>query len=111
VNKYVLSYYGEPNFESPEAGMAYQESWMTWMQGLGDALVNPGVPTMKGKVVTRNGISDDETDPRLTGFSIIETESMDGALEMAKACPHLDHGTLHVAEAMDMEMNPDSPHV
>ena len=29
---------------------------------------------------------------------------MDAACEMAKGCPHLDHGTIEVAEVMDMEM-------
>jgi hypothetical protein len=29
---------------------------------------------------------------------------MDAALEMAKRCPHLEHGTVDVAEAMEMGM-------
>jgi hypothetical protein len=29
---------------------------------------------------------------------------IDAAVEMAKKCPHLAHGTIDVAEAMDMKM-------
>jgi hypothetical protein len=31
-------------------------------------------------------------------------ENMDVALAMAQRCPHLEHGTVDVAEAMEMKM-------
>jgi hypothetical protein len=39
----------------------------------------------------------------LSGFSIVKADSMDAAIEMAKACPTLDlDGTLEVAQVMKM---------
>lgn len=38
------------------------------------------------------------------GFSIVEAESMEAAVVMAQGCPHLDIGTIEIAEAMDMDM-------
>jgi hypothetical protein len=104
MGTYVISYYGEPTFTSPEAGATYQKDWQRWMGGLGKALVNPGVPLKRAKTVRASGLSDDTRSPRLTGYSILQADSIDAAIEMAKGCPHLQHGTVDVAEAMSMGM-------
>ncbi len=105
MNNYVFIYYGEPKFKSPEEGAKYMAKFKTWMDGLGDALVNPGVPFKKPKTVSSDGVSDGGGGSnRLTGFSIVKADNMDAALEMAKGCPHLEHGTVDVAEAMEMRM-------
>lgn len=101
---YVFAYYGEPTFESREAGTEHMTKWRAWMGGLGDAIVNPGCPTGKPKTVSSGGVSDGAGSNRLTGFSVVKADSMDAAIEMAQGCPHLDHGTVDVAEAMDMGM-------
>jgi len=105
MSNYVFTYYGEPNFKSPDEGGKYMAKWLAWTDGLGDALVNPGVPMGKSKTVSSNGVSDDGRSNRLTGFSIVKADSMDAALKMAKGCPHLEHGTVDVAEAMEMKMS------
>src|SRR5260370_37911782 len=104
LNNYAFAYYGEPKFESPEEGAKYMAKWRAWAGGLGDALVNPGVPFGNPKTVSSGGVSDGGGSNRLTGFSIVKADSMDAALEMAKGCPHLEHGTVDVAEALEMEM-------
>ncbi len=101
---YAFAYYGEPKFESPEEGSKYMAKWTAWMSALGDALVNPGTPFGKTKTVSSGGVSEDGGSNRLTGFSIVKADSMDAALKMAKGCPHLEHGTIDVAEAMEMTM-------
>jgi len=104
MSDYVLTYYGEPKFESPEAGAEHMAKWQAWMGGLGDAIVNRGTPMGRSKTVSSGGVSDDARSNRLTGFSIVKAASMDAALDMAKGCPHLEHGTIDVAEAMTMPM-------
>jgi hypothetical protein len=101
--KYIIAYHGAPKFESPEQGAAHMAKWKAWVGGLGDAVVNPGTPLSKGKLISSRGVSDAGTD-LLTGFSMIMADSMDGALEMAQRCPYLDHGgTVEVAEVMEMK--------
>jgi hypothetical protein len=100
--KYVIAYHGGKKFESPEEGRAAQMKWKAWVGGLGDAVVNPGTPLGKGKLVSSSGVSDGGPN-LLTGFSIIMGDSMDAALELAQQCPHLDHGTIEVAEVMEMK--------
>lgn len=105
MSNYVFAYYGEPRFKTPEDGAKHMAKWKSWMDGLGDALVNPGVPFKTPKTVSSDGVSDrGGGSNRLTGFSIVKAESMEAALEMAKRCPHLEHGTIDVAEAMEMKM-------
>ena len=102
MKTFTFAYYGEPNYESPEEGAKGMEKWKAWVGGLGDALVNPGTPLGKPKTVSSGGVSDDGGSNRLTGFSIVKADSMDAALDMAKGCPHLEHGTVDVAEVMEM---------
>ena len=44
VTQYAFLYYGEPQFDSPEAGQAHQQKFFAWMRGLGAAVVNRGMP-------------------------------------------------------------------
>jgi hypothetical protein len=102
VSSYAIAYYGEPEFKSPEDGAKYQAKWRAWAGGLGDALVNPAIPLGMPKTVSSAGVSDYSGSNRLAGFSIVKADSMDAAVEMARGCPHLEHGTLDVAEVMEM---------
>jgi hypothetical protein len=78
-------------------------NWKAWVGGLGDAVVNPGTYLGLSKTVSSGGVSDDGGSNPLLGFTIVKADSMDAALEMAKACPHLGlGGTLEVAEVMEM---------
>ena len=102
---YAFAYYGEPKFESPEEGSKHMAKWQAWAGGLGDAWVYPGNPFGKAKTVSSSGVSDDARSDRLTGFSMVKADSMDAAIQMVKGCPHLEYGTVDVAEAMEMGMN------
>ena len=102
MSHYVFAYHGGKTPESPEEGAKHMAKWKAWVGGLGDALVNPGTPLGKPKTVSSGGVSDDGGSNRLTGFSIVKADSMDAALDMAKGCPHLEHGTVDVAEVMEM---------
>ena len=103
MDNYIFAYYGEPKFKSREEGAKHMAKFKAWMGGLGDALVNPGTPLGKPKTVSSSGVSDGGGSNRLVGFSTVKADSMDAALEMAKGCPHLEHGTVDVAEAMEMK--------
>ena len=57
------------------------------------------------KTVSSDGVTDDGGPNPLSGFSILEAETMEAALEMAKSCPFLDMetGTIEVAQVMEMK--------
>ena len=100
---YIIAYHGGNKPESPEEGAKHMAKWKAWVEGLGDAVVNPGTPLGMSKTVSSSGVTDDGGPNPLSGFSMVKADSMDAALEMAKACPFLETGgTLEVAEVMEM---------
>ena len=103
MSNYIFAYHGVKMPESPEEGAKQMAKWKAWVGGLGDAVVNPGTYLGMSKTVSSGGVSDDGGSNPLLGFTIVKADSMDAALEMAKACPHLGlGGTLEVAEVMEM---------
>ena len=99
---YVFAYHGGKKPENPEAGAKEMAKWKAWVGELGDAVVNPGTPLGKSKIVSSNGVSDYDGSNSWSGFSIVTADNMDAVLEMAKVCPFLDMGTIEVAEMMEM---------
>jgi hypothetical protein len=99
---FIIAYHGAGKFETPEQGAAARAKWKVWVGGLGDAVVNPGTPLVRGKLVSSAGLSERQDD-LLSGFSVVRADSIDAALKLAQGCPHLDHGTIEVAEMMEMK--------
>lgn len=99
---YMFAYHGGKKPESPEAGADMMARWQAWLEGLGAAAVNPGTPLGMSRTVSTEGVADDGGSNPLSGFSIVEADSMEAALEMAKSCPFVEMGTIEVAEMMKM---------
>ena len=99
---YIIAYHGGKKFENPEEGTKDMERFQTWVDSLGDAVVNPCTPLGKSKTVSSGGVSEGDVTNPLIGYSIVKAESMDAALNIAKGCPYLEMGTVEVAETMEM---------
>lgn len=105
MQKFLFAYHGGKKFETKEEGMTHMQNWMAWSSGLGDAVVDPGMPVGASKTVSQDGVTDDGGSNPLTGISIVQAETIEQALEMAKSCPHVSiGGSIEVAPAMNMEM-------
>jgi hypothetical protein len=102
MSSYILAYRGGEKPRSPEEGARAMAKWKQWVNGLGDAAVNPGTPLGMSRIVSAGAVSDAPSATRLTGFSIVKADSLEAALEMARSCPFLEIGTLEVAEVMEM---------
>ena len=55
------------------------------------------------KTVSSKDVKDDGRSNRLTGYSIVEEDSIEDAVEMTKICPHLNYGAIDVGEVMKMK--------
>jgi hypothetical protein len=99
---YILAYHGGKMPETPEEGAAMMAKWQAWFGTLGDAVVDGGAPVGMSRTVSSSGVADDGGANPLSGYSIVKADSIDAATEMAKGCPILEHGTVEVAEAMEM---------
>lgn len=102
--QFGLLYVGEPQFSSPEEGQSNAQRYMEWLNGLGDAVVNRGIPMGPPTRVTADGLSSEARPDRLTGLTIVEADDMDAAIDMAKACPYIEVAALDVVQIFEMNM-------
>ncbi|MBT3010565.1 MAG: hypothetical protein KUF77_03945 [Candidatus Thiodiazotropha sp. (ex Lucina aurantia)] len=104
--EFIFTYHGGEMPDTPEAGAEGMARWRAWADNLGSALTNPGTPVGITKVLTPTGVSDEPSPHPIMGFSILEAESMEAALELLKTCPHLDYGgTLDVSQMLPMPVD------
>jgi hypothetical protein len=99
---YIFAYHGGKPPQNPEEGAKFMARWRAWASDLGGAMTNPGTVLGKSKTVGEGGVSDNGGSNPLSGFSIVTADSMEAALEMARQCPHVEHGTIEVAEVRQM---------
>jgi len=101
--EYVLVYKDGGQMPEGEAAQkAVMEAWTKWFDDLGDKIVNRGAPFGATKsIASDGGVGDGSVG--LTGFSIIEADSLDAAVEIAKGCPVLGGGSsIEVCETFDV---------
>ena len=102
MTNYVFAYHGGKKPETPEAGAAMMAKWQAWFGDLGGAVVDGGAPVGMSKTVSASGVTDGGGTNPLSGYSIVQADSLDAAIELAKGCPILEHGSVEVAEAMEI---------
>jgi hypothetical protein len=77
--------------------------YMNWLSSLGDSAVSPANPLKNTSTVNPDGSVSAGGTTSMSGFTIIEADSMDAALSIAKSCPFLEvGGSLEVSELMEM---------
>lgn len=101
--QYIISYLGGDKPESPEQGQQHMTKYRAWLSSLGDAAVSPANPLKDTSTVKPDGSVTVGSASKMSGFTIIQADSMASALSIAKACPFLDvGGSLEVSELMQM---------
>ena len=103
MSKFIITYLGGNQPSSPEEGQKHFAKYQEWLTSLGDSVVSPMNPLKNTNTVNPDRTVTVESKTTMSGYTIIEVESMDAALETAKACPFLDiEGSLEVSELMQM---------
>jgi hypothetical protein len=83
MKKFMFLYKGFKT-PTPEIGQA----WMTWFEEVGDKMVDSGNPMSAGTEVTKTGVTElDFGLDAFTGYSIVNVESKEEALALAKTNP------------------------
>jgi len=103
--KYLYVYHGGSNPESEAESAKVMDAWGQWLGSMGAAVIDGGNPVGQSSIVQSDGSvsGSDGGDHLASGYSLIESSSLDDALAKAKACPILEAGgTVEVAEAFDM---------
>ena len=101
--QFVIVYLGGNEPSTPEEGQRHFSKYMEWLSSLGDSAISPANPLKDTKTINPDGSVTAGGSTTMSGYTIIEAESMDAALEVAKACPFLEiGGALEVSELAQM---------
>jgi hypothetical protein len=101
--QYIMTYLGGDRPSSPEEGKQHMSKYRAWLSSLGDSAVSPANPLKNTSTVHSDGAVTTGSTTSMSGYTIIETDSMEAALSIAKACPFLEiGGSLEVSELMQM---------
>lgn len=102
--KYIFAYHGGKMPETEEEGAQVMAEWMAWFENLGAAVVDAGNPLGPSSTVNSDGsVTCDGGSNPLSGYSLINADSIEQATELAQGCPILKaEGSIEIAEAMDM---------
>ena len=111
MGRYIVLYHApksavaamsESTPEEMQKGMAL---WMGWAEKCGEGLVDMGSPLGGGQRMTASGAG--QSDSEVTGYSILEAESMEAAKALLEGHPHVgwDPGcAIEVHEAIPLPM-------
>ncbi|MBC8399875.1 MAG: hypothetical protein H8E14_00140 [Candidatus Marinimicrobia bacterium] len=103
MSKYIITYLGGDKPSSPEEGKQHFSKYMNWLSSLGNSAVSPSNPLKNTSRVNSDGSVTSGGETSMSGFTIIETDSMESALSIAKSCPFLEiGGSLEVSELIQM---------
>ena len=101
--QYFITYLGGDTPSSPEEGKQHFAKYKEWLSSLGDSAVSPANPLKDTSTVKPDGTVTTGSTTSMSGYTIIEADSMEAALLIAKGCPFLDiGGSLEVSELIQM---------
>ena len=101
--QFIMTYLGGDRPSSPEEGKQHMSKYRAWLSSLGDSAVSPANPLKNTSTVNSDGTVTTGSSTSMSGYTIIETDSMEAALLIAKDCPFLKiGGSLEVSELMQM---------
>ncbi len=103
MSQFVIVYLGGDKPSTTEQGKQHFSKYMAWLSSLGDAAVSPANPLGRTHTVNADGTVAAGGNSSMSGFTIVEADSLDDAISIAKKCPFLEiGGTLEVSELMQM---------
>lgn len=104
MTKYLFVFHGATIPEGREAQERAMDLWGKWYAGMGAAVVDGGNPVGKSTTVLSDGsvVPDGGANPA-SGYTIVQADSLDKVIAMAKACPIREGGgSIEVAPLIDM---------
>ena len=110
MKKFIVTYHAPHSFTekmknlSPEERKKGMDPWMAWAKKCGTGLVDWGTPLANAQIVNKKGSTQSKTD--IVGYSVIQAETMEKAVEMLKEHPHLkwiDGCKIEIHESIPMQ--------
>ncbi|HYN18820.1 MAG TPA: hypothetical protein VEY96_12110 [Actinomycetes bacterium] len=92
MTNYVLLYKGGGVPATEEEQQQVLAAWNGWFEKVGQAMVDGGNPFGPSKSVATDGTASDGGASGMTGYSIVQADSLDAAPELGRSCPILASG-------------------
>lgn len=102
MSEFIFAYHGGKKPETEAEGAALMKRWQDWMESNQASFISPGNPVGLSKTVTSAGVEDNGGSNPLSGYSVVRADTIEAATAIASTCPHLDMGTIEVAELLQM---------
>lgn len=103
--KFMLVYLGGEQPSNPEEGKKHFEDYRAWLVSLDDAVISAANPLKDTHVIATDGSSQAGSSTMMSGFTVLEANSIEAAVLMSESCPFLKiGGTLEVSELIEMNM-------
>lgn len=93
MNKFLVLYHAPVSVmeqmasSTPQQMQAVMNAWMGWAKKAGNAVVDLGLPLGAGKTITQASVKDSQSS--VSGFSILQADSVDALSGLLKEHPHL----------------------
>jgi hypothetical protein len=101
VGKFVLVYIAGRFEDGLATDDEQMTEWVRWLGSLGSSVLDAGASFDATATVSRDRV-DEPASLRLSGYTIIECDTLDRAVHMARKCPVIDGGgVVHVLGALD----------
>jgi len=101
MTKFLVTYHGGSEPDSPEAAQQVMAAFMAWAHKTGGALADPGAPLGPSKVVSSTAVTDGAAEGPCGGYSIIEADDLDAAVALVADHPFVGRGgALQVSTAV-----------
>jgi len=100
---YLLAYHGGGMPDSDDERGKVMAAWGAWFAASGGAIKDPGNPVGQTRTVATDGtVSPGGGVNPVSGYTLLEADSMERAVEIAKGCPVLMGGaSIEVAETFN----------
>ena len=97
--RYLLAYHGGHVDESQEGRERVMKEFGEWFAELGPRLIDPGNPIARAATVDGGTVSDGGGSNPVSGYTVIEADDMEAAIELVKRGPIVQGGrTVEIAE-------------
>ncbi len=104
TEKYIFVYHGATTPASPEEGEKAMAAWGAWFEQMGAAVVDSGNPVGQSTTVSAKGVQNDGGANPVSGYTIVQADSIAAACDLAKGCPMIVDGTGSIEVAPIIQM-------
>jgi hypothetical protein len=102
MTRFLVTYHGSEMPHDPEAIAQARDAFIQWAGKTGAALVEPGDPIRSFKTIDRSGTREGAAEGPFNGWSVIEADDADAALQILNDHPFIDRGgQLQVSQPLE----------